>query len=83
MTISSSIEGETEIPFGTKVVMSANLINFRDEDVCTFQWQYLDQDSQKYIDIEGANEPEYVYYVSKENFFTTWRLVVSVLNNEE
>ena len=63
--------------------MSANLINFRDEDACTFQWQYLDQDSQKYIDIEGANKPEYVYYVSKENFFTTWRLVVSVLNNEE
>ena len=70
------------IPLGAPITLSAKMINFKDSDICEFQWQYLDTATGEYIDIEGADEQTYTYYVSFENFFNTWRLVVTVTNEE-
>ena len=56
------------------------LVNFREDDICTYQWQYLDKETETYIDIEGANELTYRYRVTRENFYNTWRLVVLIAN---
>ena len=83
LEISSTMEGMLSIPFGTPITMTAHLINFREDDVCAYQWQYLDKETDTYVDIEGANEATYTYDVSMDNFFNSWKLVVILLNGEE
>ena len=81
--IHSTQEGMTSIPLGTPITLTATLINFSENDVCRYQWQYLDEENNTYVDIEGANELTYTYYVSKDNFFNTWRIVVTFSNGEQ
>ena len=80
LEITSTLSGMMFIPIGTPVVMTAELINFREDDICTYQWQYLDEETDTYIDIDGANELTYSYEITRENFFRTWRLVVLIAN---
>ena len=80
--ITSTIFGMRYIPIGTEITMSADLINFREDDICTFQWQYLDKETDTFVNIEDANELTYTYQITKENFFYTWRLLVLISNNE-
>ena len=68
------------IPIGAEITMTAELVNFREDDICTYQWQYLDKETETYIDIDGANELTYRYRVTRENFYNTWRLVVLIAN---
>ena len=68
------------VPIGAEITMTAELINFREDDICTFQWQYLDTETETYTDIDGANELIYRYQVTLENFYNTWRLVVLIAN---
>ena len=80
LEITSTLSGMLSVPIGTPVVMTAELINFREDDICTYQWQYLDEETDTYIDIDGANELTYSYEITRENFFYTWRLVVLIAN---
>jgi hypothetical protein len=80
--IHSTQEEMTDIAIGTPITLTAELINFREDDVCDFQWQYLDEATGTYIDIEGANDQTYTYNVSMENFFNTWMLVVTFSSAE-
>ena len=80
LEITSTLSGMLSVPIGTPVVMTAELINFREDDICTYQWQYLDEETDIYIDIDGANELTYSYEITRENFFYTWRLVVLIAN---
>ena len=76
--ITSTLWGMKSIPLGTEISMTAELINFREEDRCTYQWQYLDAENNTYVDIPDANELTYVYFIDTENFYYTWRLVVII-----
>ena len=76
--VTSTLWGMKSIPLGTEITMTAELINFREEDRCTYQWQYLDEQTNAYIDIPDANDLTYVYSIDTENFYYTWRLVVII-----
>ena len=78
--ITSTITEMQFVPIGTEITMTAELVNFREDDICTFQWQYLDKGTETYTDIGGANELTYRYQVTRENFYNTWRLVVLIAN---
>lgn len=80
--ISSTLWGMKSVPLGQEITMTAELINFQEDDQCTYQWQYLDKQTNTYIDIDGANELTYVYYINTDNFYYTWRLVVIISNDE-
>lgn len=80
VNITSTITGMQFIPIGAEITMTAELVNFREDDICTYQWQYLDKETETYIDIDGANELTYSYRVTRENFYNTWRLVVLIAN---
>ena len=80
VNITSTITGMQFIPIGAEITMTAELVNFREDDICTYQWQYLDKETETYIDIDGANELTYRYRVTRENFYNTWRLVVLIAN---
>jgi len=81
--IHSTQEGMTIIPIGSQITLSAKMINFKDSDICEFQWQYLDTETGNYIDIEGENGQAFTYTVNFENFFNTWRLIVKVTSEEQ
>ena len=80
--VTSSLWGMLSIPIGTEITMKAELINFKDDDICTFQWQYRPEGADAFIDIGDANELTYVYYIDEENFYYTWRLIVIVAQGE-
>ena len=83
VVVTSTLWGMLSIPFGTEITMTAELVNFQEDDICTFQWQYRPEGSDTFIDIEGANELTYVYYIDKVNFYYTWRLTVLVTRDDE
>lgn len=81
VNVTSTLWGMSSIPIGTEITLTAELINFQEDDICTFQWQYQ-PDEADYIDIDGANELTYTYQIDEENFYYTWRLTVLVTRNE-
>lgn len=81
--VTSTLTGMEFIPLGQEITMTAELINFREEDLCTFQWLYCEPGSDTYISIEGANEPNYTYYINRQNIFFRWKIVVTVENEEQ
>ena len=81
--ITSTLADMLSIPFGAEITMTANLYNFREEDICIFQWQYYDYASATYIDIEDANEQSYTYNISMSNYSYSWRAIVTILNEDE
>ena len=80
--VTSSLWGMLSIPIGTEITMKAELINFQENDICTFQWQYRPEGADTFIDIEDANDLIYVYSITRENFYYTWRLTVLVEKGE-
>ena len=83
IVISSTISTMEYIPLGAEITMTAELINFREDDECVFQWMYYDESIEEFIEIEGANEPVYTYSITMENIRYNWKLVVTILNDEE
>ena len=81
--ITSTLTDYKYISNGMDITMTAQLYNFRDNDVCEFQWQYYDEVTGQFIDIEGANEQTYTYQFSLENMLYNWKLVVTIQNGEE
>ncbi len=80
--VTSTLWEMLSIPFGTEITMTGELINFREDDICTFQWQYRTQDSDTFTDIDGANELTYTYRINRENYYYIWRLTVLVTREE-
>ncbi len=82
VVVTSTLWGMSSIPLGTEINLTAELINFQEDDICTFQWQYRPDEADDYINIDGANELTYTYKIDTENFYYTWRLTVLVTRNE-
>ena len=81
--ITSTIADYKYIALGTEITMTAELFNFRDDDICEYQWKYYDEAKEEYVDIEGANELTYSYGLTYENIYYNWKLVVTLINEEE
>ena len=80
--VTSTLWDMLSIPFGTEITMTGELVNFREDDICTFQWQYRTEDSDTFTDIEGANELTYTYQINRQNYYYIWRLTVLVEREE-
>lgn len=83
INISINLAGMEFISLGTEVVMTAELINFREEDQFELQWMYFDPEKGEYIAADGANELVYSYQLTAMNFNCQWKLVVTIQNQEE
>ena len=81
--IASTLSNCDFVSLGTEITMTARLYNFREEDVCAYQWKYYDSTSGDFVDIEGANEAAYTYHITEENIYYNWKLVVTILNEAE
>ena len=72
--ITTTLHSKT-VEVGTEVTMSAVLINFTDEDNCTYVWQYS-TDGKVWNDIPNSNNPFYTFIVSETNYKYYWRVCV-------
>ena len=81
--ICSTLADYDFVSLGTEITMTARLFNFREEDVCTFQWKYFSNAENDFVDIEGANEASYSYHITEENINYYWKLVVTISNEEQ
>lgn len=63
--------------YGDTVTFIAVLMNFKQEDKVTFQWQYAIK-PQEWISIEGANEQTYTFILDKDNVTYWYRVIVEL-----
>ena len=83
VTVYSSLYNNQEsIQFGDIINMEAVLENFRDDDECQYQWFYSSDGRKTYIMIDGANQKTFDYALDIDNYFYSWRVVVTILNEE-
>lgn len=71
-----TMEGEPQY-YGDTVIFIAVLMNFKQEDKVTFQWQYAIE-PQEWISIEGANEQTYTFILDKDNVTYWYRVIVEL-----
>ncbi len=74
--IKISYKGDS-VQFGDTVTLKAKLYGY-ENTTYTLQWQQS-TDNQRWVDIEGADEINYTFTVTAENYTNLWRVVVNVL----
>ena len=73
----TSIRGKDSVGFGELVTVSAELVNFKPDDIYSCQWQYSD-DGINFYDLKDATDLTYTYKYSRENFRYVWRIVITI-----
>jgi hypothetical protein len=68
--------------YGTDIIMTVELVNFKEDDVYTVGWQYS-IDGEEYFDIEDAHELTYEYMLDEENITYYWRASVVLVTAQE
>ena len=80
--VHSTLDDMGLIPFDAEIEMSAELINFLEDDIISCQWQYAEQDGE-FQDIENANSLNYSYVINDKNIYYQWKIVILVEHDEE
>lgn len=77
ITVSSSIDGLTEVAEGTIVTLTAKLTGFENDEY-TVSWQYTPDGGATVIDVEGANELSHSFPITVENADYLWRVCITL-----
>ena len=72
----------TKLFVGSRIVLTTELINFKEDDQYEVIWQYS-ADGEEYIDIPDANELEYKYIVDLDNGSYIWKVIVKLISEKE
>lgn len=80
VTLTSTLEGLTEIEEGTEVTMTAEFSGFPEDEIVDIAWQYrpADDPEGEFRDIEGARGFTYTYQINAENVHHEWRIVLTL-----
>ena len=62
---------------GDTVVFVAVLIDFKPDDIITFEWQYAESETSEWNRIEGATEQTYTFELTGINMHYLYRVVVT------
>ena len=65
------------VSIGENVVFTAILVNFKENDIIKFEWQYT-TDLESWSVIEGANKQTYDFILTEENYNYWYRVLVKV-----
>ena len=84
LEIHSNLEDSmvTKLFVGSRIVLTTELINFKEDDQYEVIWQYS-ADGEEYIDIPDANELEYKYIVDLDNGSYIWKVIVKLISEKE
>ena len=75
VVIHSSLEYMVTLYVGTKARLTAELLNFTEDDIYEVMWLYS-EDGEEFTEIEGANDLEYAYVVDENNAFNIWKVII-------
>ena len=78
VTLSSTLEGLTEIDEGSWVVINAEISGFTADEIAEITWQYRAAEDEEFCDIEDAHDFMYIYPISSENVHYEWRIVLTI-----
>ena len=67
---------------GTKIELTAELVNFTEDDQYEVSWQYS-PDGEEYNDIADADDLEFSYVVDAENGNYFWKVIVKLITARE
>ena len=62
--------------YGEEVTLVAILVNFKPEDIYTFEWEYS-EDSEVWYLVEDATDQTYTFIIDKDNSAYWWRVKVT------
>ena len=62
---------------GDTVTLTAILVNFKDDDVIRFYWQYA-MNLPDWLFIDGENEQTYTFILTEENYNYWYRVLVGL-----
>ena len=65
------------VSIGENVMFTAILVNFKENDIIKFEWQYT-TDLESWSVIEGANKQTYDFILTEENYNYWYRVLVKV-----
>ena len=83
VTISTSLDGEETVYYGTPVQLIATLENFLEDDSYTVQWYYRANAEKDFRLIKNANELIYEFIVEPDNIENTWKIEITLLSKED
>ena len=66
---------------GEIIYLTSKLKGFDGLDIA-YQWQVDRGDGEGWVDVEGANRPKHMFVADRETIQYSWRLVVSILDEE-
>ena len=63
--------------FGEEITLIAILVNFKSDDIYTFDWEYSEDGEEWYI-LYNEHNQSYTYVINQENYAYWWRVKVIV-----
>ena len=63
---------------GDKITMSAELINFLEDDQYIVTWEYSQDEGETFAEIEDANDLEYSFELDNETVKYLWKLKITL-----
>ena len=76
--IISSENAFGDVSFGTEIKMTIELTNFREDDLCMFQWFYSTDHGMTWTQIEGADGQDFTYVIDASNWYYNWKALVAL-----
>lgn len=84
LVLTSSLDGQEQVYYGTEVTLNAKLVNFREDDVYTVEWMYTVPGTASYhVVIEGEDKLTFTYTLTEENAKNTWTVLVTLISGQE
>ena len=84
LVLTSSLDGQEQVYYGTEVTLNAKLVNFREDDVYTVEWMYtVPGTASDHVVIEGEDQLTFTYTLTEENAKNTWTVLVTLISGQE
>ncbi len=83
LVLTSSLDGEEQVYYGTEVTLTAKLVNFLEDDVYSVQWMYTAPGgSGEPVEIEGADQLSFTYTLTEDNAKNIWTIFVTLTSGQ-
>lgn len=84
LVLTSSLDGQEQVYYGTEVTLNATLVNFQEDDIYSVEWMYtVPGTGSDHVVIEGADQLTFTYTLTEENARNTWTILVTLISGQE
>ncbi len=81
LKVTSTLTGKDCVAYNEEIVLQVELINFKEDDTYTCQWQYS-RDGVEYLNAEDANDLTYSYRINDDTIRYKWRVLITIENKD-